>query len=108
MMGRAGKPDSSVAAGPRRRRRFSLLEDARDKFLRLSLNPMQMIDAAKTLRVYLVNLFGARRSRRDPSALRAHLDSADCRPVAGRNGQCFENFLTRKFALIQLLGGQLL
>src|ERR1700722_11443473 len=69
--------------------RFGLLEDSRDQFLRLGLDPMQVIDAAKALGVYLVNLFGARRTRREPSVLRDHLDSADWRSVARRDCQRF-------------------
>src|SRR5208337_2089884 len=62
-----------------------------------------MIDAAEALRVDLVDLFSPRRTRREPSALRDNLDSADACPVAGSGRQCFEDFLAREFARIYLL-----
>src|SRR5271170_4630140 len=102
-MWRAGKPDSSVA-----RFRRALLEDSRDQFLRLGLNAMQVIGAAKALRINLVNLFGARRTRREPSALRDDLDAADRRVVSGRNRQRLDDFLARELAIGQLIRRQLL
>src|SRR5580692_1089164 len=102
-MWRAGKPDSSVARFGR-----GLLEDSRDQFLRLGLDAMQMIGAAKALRVNLVDLFGARRTRRKPSTLRDDLDAADSRIVAGRNGQRLDDFLARELAVGQLIRRQLL
>src|SRR6202167_981212 len=69
---------------------------------------MQVSLALKALGVNFVNLFGARRTRREPSAFRDHLDSADRRSVAGRDRQGVENFLARELARIQFLGRQVL
>ena len=68
---------------------------------------MQMSLTLKALGVNLVDLFGARRTRRKPSALGDHLDSADCRTVARRDGQRVENLLAREFAINQLRRRQL-
>src|SRR5579863_4492923 len=88
--------------------RFGLLEDSRDQVLRLGLNAVEVILTFKTLGADFVNLFGTGRTRREPSVLRRHFDSADCRAVARSDRHCTENFLTGDFARIQLLGSQLL
>src|SRR5258708_4652284 len=68
---------------------------------------MQVILTLKALGVNLVNLFGARRTRRKPSALRDHLDSTDCRPVAWGNSQSLENFLACEFARVEFFRREL-
>src|SRR5260221_4779100 len=68
---------------------------------------MQVILTLKALGVNLVNLFGARRTRRKPSALRDHLDSTDSRSIAWCNSQSLENFLAREFARIQFFRREL-
>src|SRR5450759_2072303 len=44
---------------------------------------IQMIRPVETFRIDLVDVFGPGRPRREPAVLRAHLDAADRRAVAG-------------------------
>src|SRR5882672_851826 len=51
--------------------------------LRLGDQPVQMAGVMKALSVDLVNIFGSRRPRGEPTAARSDLDAADGRIVAG-------------------------
>src|SRR6267142_3661212 len=55
--------------------------------LRLGDQPVQMPGAMKALGVDLVNIFGSRRPRGEPTAARGDLDAPDGRIVAGRRSQ---------------------
>src|ERR1017187_9257012 len=55
--------------------------------LRLSDQSVQMAGVVKTLGVDLVDIFGSRRARGEPTATRGDLDAADGCIVAGRMSQ---------------------
>src|SRR4029450_9731348 len=54
-----------------------------DKFPRFFLNLAQVLDSAKALRVQLVDIFGAGRTRREPPGRGEDLQPADGGAVAG-------------------------
>src|SRR5579863_3752541 len=58
-----------------------------DDCLRLGKQAPQMCIVMKTFCVYLVDVLGPRRTRREPTAARGDLDAADRRVVAWRPGQ---------------------
>ena len=60
---------------------------AGEERLRFLLNAPQVLAPAEAFCVKLVDLFCARGPRREPAALRRHLEAADRVPVAGRGGQ---------------------
>ena len=66
-----------------RRRRNRPVDDR----LRFAQDALQVILAAETLGVDLVDVLGARRPRGEPAAPRDHLDAADRRAVARRVGE---------------------
>src|SRR5260370_41975882 len=59
----------------------------RDGGLRLALDLPQVSLAAKTLRIDLVDIFGARRPRAKPSAVGDDLDPAERLTVSGCGGE---------------------
>ena len=71
--------------------------------LRVDENALQVLGPGKTLAVYLVNVFGARGSCREPAALRDDLDAADWRAVARRGAQDTLDLFAREFARLDAL-----
>src|SRR6185436_2016939 len=64
-------------AAPASAARRASCDRAIDDRLRLLQDPLQVVGADEALGVDLVDVFGARRPRRIPAALRDHLDAAD-------------------------------
>src|SRR6266404_5662965 len=73
------------------------LECLVDGGLGLLLDLPQVGFAAKTLRIDLVDVFGARRPRRKPSALGNDLDAAERLTVPGSRGENGSHRLAGKF-----------
>src|SRR5260370_15605156 len=69
----------------------------RDGGLRLALDLPQVSLAAKTLRIDLVDIFGARRPRGKPSAVGDDLDPAERLTVSGCGGERRSNRLAGPF-----------
>jgi len=68
------------------------------------LNLLQVIFAAEAFRVDLVDVLGSRRPRREPSALRHHLDSAERLAVPGRPRQLCRDRLAGEVLCGELFG----
>ena len=62
-------------------------ERPRDRGLRLVLDLPQMLFAAKTLRIDLVDVLGARRPRGEPAVVGTDLDAAERLAVSRRSGE---------------------
>src|SRR6185312_12985105 len=75
--------------------------------LRLLQDQMQMILVLETLRVYLVDVFGARGSCGKPAAGRNDLDTADGRLIARRVVQYAVDLLAGQLGALHLLRRQL-
>ena len=56
-----------------------------------------MLGATETLGIYLVDIFGAGRTRREPAASGVHLQAADGCAVAGSLGDNALDFLAGQF-----------
>src|SRR5882757_644243 len=65
--------------------------------LRIGQETLQMRFVAKTLGVDLVDILGARRTRREPAAFRGDFDAADGCVVARRVRQHLVDFFAHKF-----------
>src|SRR5260370_41523121 len=75
----------------------------RDGGLRLALDLPQVSLAAKTLRIDLVDIFGARRPRGKPSAIGDDLDAAERLTVSRRGSERRSNRLAGQFRDGELL-----
>src|SRR5688500_13659823 len=71
--------------------------------LRLLLNSAQMFAAAETLRVQLVDIFRAGRTRCEPPMRSDDLQAADSRSVAGRRREHRLNRVARKVGCFDIL-----
>src|SRR5215212_5951963 len=78
-------------------------EGLRDGALGVLLNRLQMVRVPKTLGVDLVDVFGARRPRSEPSRLGFDLDAAEGLIVTRRPGSNRADRFTGKLAHIKLL-----
>src|SRR5690349_8587091 len=83
---------------------MSPLKRGGDYRLRFGLHLAQMVGAAIALRINLVNVFGARRPRGEPSAFRNHLEPADRRAVAWRLREDALDLPARELLRLHLLG----
>ncbi len=61
------------------------------------LDLFQVVGAAKTFGVNLVDIFGAGRTGGEPAAFGDHFDAADRIAIARRGGQNVLNFFARQF-----------
>src|SRR6185369_387436 len=74
-----------------------LRERGRYDCRRFLLDALQMLAADETFRIDLVDVFGSRRPRREPSALRGNLEAADRRVVAWRTRKpCFDGLAGKR------------
>src|SRR4051812_11747496 len=87
-------------------RRELAAERPRDRGLRVALDLPQVFLAAKTLRVDLVDVLGARRARGEPAVVGRDLDAAERLSVAGRGGNGRANRLAGQFFHSQLFARQ--
>src|SRR5665213_1090243 len=93
-------------AGRGRRSSASALERTVDRGLRLALDLPEMILAAETFRVDLVDLLGARGPCGEPAVVGDHLDAAEGLPVAGRRRERGADRLAGEFLERELFAGQ--
>src|ERR1700685_2434908 len=82
-------------------------QDTADHALRFLLNPLQLLMAAKTLGVNLVNIFRAGGTGSEPAVLRDHLNASDGIAIARSRGKYALDSLARELGDRDVLRRQL-
>ncbi len=88
------------------RERAQLLECGVDDRLRFALNHLEMIGPDKAFGVNLIEVFRARRARREPAILRHDFEPTDRSRVARSHCQFCLNGFPRKLGRCNLIGGK--